>query len=179
VNNRSFSTFQEASSFARQKAQELGRTVKLERDGNDYVVLFDQAPTHIDNNARNTSSQHYNPNTWWERHLEEERKKEEREQKQKELEQKRIQAEAEERTKRKPYLNDREIYFKSLSDQKLDELWASRENSDKEEDEIFGLRGIVRERKGIKPTADIRANMNFCPRCSLAVDNCTCDRSWW
>lgn len=185
MNKQSFSTFHEASSFARSKAQELRRIVKMECDGNNFVVIFDQASNHIANHSRELNHQPhtYNPNDRWERHyhqlIQEERKKEEREQKQRELEQKRIQAETEERAKRKPYLDDREKYFKSLTDKELDNIWAAREVSDMEEDEIFVLRTVVRDRKGIKPVSDVRANMNFCPRCSFPVDNCTCDRSWW
>ena len=181
MNKQSFSTFHEASSFARSKARELGHTVKIERDGNNFVVIFDQESNYIANGSRETNSQPHtnNPNDWWERYLQEERKKEEREQKQRDLEQKRIQAEAEERAKRKAYLDDREKHFKLLTDKELDDIWATRQDSDMEDDEIFVLRSVVRDRKGIKPIPDVRANMNFCPRCSLPVDNCTCGRSWW
>lgn len=175
MNKQSFPTFHEASSFARLKAQELGCTVKMERDGYGFVVIFNQASNHVGER----SSPPPNHNDWWERHLREERKKEEREQKQRELEQKRIQAEAEERAKRKSYLDGREKHFKSLTDKKLDELWGTREDSDMEEDEIFVLRSVVRAMKGIEPISNVRANMNFCPRCSFPVDNCTCEKSWW
>ena len=184
MNKQSFSTFQEASSFARSKAQELGRIVKIERNGNDFVIFYDQASNHHAHNARETNPNHYryNPNDWWERHLkeeEEERREEEKKQKRREDEQRIIRAEAEERAKRKPYLDDREKYFNSLTDKGLDDLWANREDSDMEQDEIFILRGVIRDRKGINTIPDVRANMNFCPRCSLQVGNCTCDRSWW
>lgn len=158
MNKQSFSIFDEASSFARSKAKELGRTVKMVRDGNNFVVIYDD---------------------WRERHLQEESKKEEREQKQRELEQKRIQTEAAEQAERKTFLDDRKKYFESLTDKELDDLWANRENFDMEKDEIFVLRSVVRERKGIKPISDVRANMTFCPTCLFPVDNCTCDRSWW
>ena len=172
VNKQSFPSFQEASSFARSKAQEFGRTVRMERDGSNFVVVFDHGSTYESSKTQtaNLTRNTYNPDIWWKKHLE---------QKQIALEEKRIQGKAEERARRKPYLDERKKYFESLPDKKLDVLWATREESDMEKDEVLLLRSVVRETKGIKPISDVRANMNFCPRCSLPVDNCTCERSWW
>jgi len=146
MNKLSFPTFHEASSFARSKSQELGRTVTTNRDGNNFVVIFDQ-PLNVNHHP---PPHNYSPSDSWERHLQEERDKEKREQKKREFEQKSIQGLHKAEAERETYLDGRKKYFESLSDKDLDYLWATREDSNMEEDEMFLLRSTVREKKGIK-----------------------------
>ena len=176
MQKRTFSTFREASNFARQHAQEAGATMKLEREGNNWVVLSNQSTA----SSASPRQGHHTPceshlrdqqdNDWWERHLEEQRKREEQEQKARE-------AEIREREKRHFYLEDREKHYRSLSENELDNQWNKREKMDLEPDETALLREIVREVKGIKPAYG--NSVQVCRQCLMVGENCTCGRSWF
>lgn len=180
MQKRTFSTFSEASNFARQYAQEIGATVKLEREGNNWVVFTNQraeSPSEGHHTPWESQPWHQQDNGWWDRHLEEQRKREEQEQKRRELEQKAREAEIREREKRRPYLEEREKYYRSLSEMELENQWIKREDMDLEPDETALLREIVREVKGIKPAYG--NSVQVCRQCGMVGENCTCGRSWF
>lgn len=184
MQKRTFSTFSDASNFARQHAQEIGATVKLEREGNNWVVFSNQStaspPASVSQGHHTpweSHPQHQQDNDWWERRLEESRKREEQEQKRRELEQKAREAEIREREKRRLYLEDREKYYHSLSEIELENQWNKRDEMDLEPDETALLREIVREVKGIKPVYG--NSVQVCRQCGMVGENCTCGRSWF
>jgi len=81
MRKRTFSIFSEASNFAKQYAQDIGVTVKLEQEGNSWVVFTNQraeSPSPSRRTYRESQSWHQQDNGYWERHLEEPRKREER-----------------------------------------------------------------------------------------------------
>ena len=146
---KTFSTFRDASNFARQHAQNIGVTVKLEQKDNLWIVVTNQ-----------------------------ERKKEEQEQKRRKFEQKARETTAiREREKKRLYLEERESSYRSLPEKQLSELWGKREEMELEPDEAALLREIVREVKGIKPTYGNSAQV--CRQCGMVEGNCTCGRSWY
>ena len=52
MEEKRFSNFQSAASFAQSKSQELGRSVKLKRSGSDFAVVFDKCiPNDAQKNA--------------------------------------------------------------------------------------------------------------------------------
>lgn len=174
----------DASNFAKQHAQEIGATVKLEREGDHWAVFTGQGdapPTPSDQNRHSSPpynrQQYSQESSWWERHLEEQCKREEQEQKRRELEQKAREAEIREREKRRPYLNERENYYRSLPESELEKHWKRREEMDLDPDEVALLREIVREVKGIKPAYGHSAKV--CRQCGMVGENCTCGRSWF
>jgi hypothetical protein len=183
MQKRTFSTFSEASNFARHHAQEIGATVQLEREGNNWVVFSNMSAASTASVNRGyhspwgSHSRHQQDNDWWDRHLEEQRKREEQEQKRRELEQKAQEAEIRKREKRRPYLEGREKHYRSLSEVELENQWNKREEMDLEPDEIALLREIVREVKGIKPAYG--NSVQVCRQCGMVGENCTCGRSWF
>ena len=124
------------------------------------------------------SCQQYSPESnWWERHLEEQRKRDVQEQKRREIEQKARLAEIREREKRHTYLEKRENYYRALPEDELEKHWNQRDEIVLEPDETALLRKIVREVKGIKPAYGISAKV--CRQCGMVGENCTCGRSWF
>lgn len=80
---------------------------------------------------------------------------------------------------RKSYLEDKKSYYESLTRDMLDIVWANRLNEEIKEDEILLIRNILRDKIGIKPIDDVRARTDFCPKCSLPSESCTCEKGWW
>lgn len=165
MQKRTFSTFTDASNFARQHAQEIGATVKIEREDNHWAVFSAQGGA---SNAKGDdgyrshtySRQQDTPeSSWWE------------------LEQKAREAVIREREKRRHYLDERENYYRSLPEEELDKHWNQREEMDLEPDETALLREIVRAVKGIKPAYG--NNTRVCRQCGMVGENCTCGRSWF
>ena len=57
--NRSFSSFSEASRFARQHAQDIGATIKLEKKGNNWVVLLEAHEREMRKSYLNERERYY------------------------------------------------------------------------------------------------------------------------
>lgn len=178
-----FSTFVDASNFAKKHAQDNDATVKLEREDNYWVVIIGPGIPRAasSGNTRHirqpSNTPHVPEAAWWERQLNEQRKREEQEQRRREIEERATEAERRDREQRFSYLDEREDYYRSLPEAELDKLWSEREDVDMEDDEISLLRQIVREVKGIKPVYGI--SIQVCRQCGMVGDNCTCDRSWF
>lgn len=71
-------------------------------------------------------------------------------------------------------LNDLEKqrdYYATLSDEELDDIWATRAKRNFSEDEENMLRYIIRGRKGFKT---VETHVPMCKRCNLPVNNCAC-----
>ncbi len=177
MQEKTFSTFRDASNYARQHAQDIGATVRLERVGDHWMVVAGQegAPTTSGNQNRYMPPSISPPDVAESSRWEQERR--ELEQKHRELEQKILEAERREREKRRPYLEDRENYYRSLPEAELDKLWNQREQMNLGSDETVLLREIVRKVKGIKPVYG--NSIQVCPQCGMVGGNCTCGRSWY
>ena len=178
MQKRTFSTFGEASNFARQYAQEIGATVKLEREGNDWVVFTNErakSPSQGHHTFWENQSWHQQNNGWRERHSEEQRKIKEQEKKRREIEQKARETEKRLREKRRLYLEERGNYYRSLSEVELKKQWNKGKVINVESDERALLRDIVREVKGIRPHIKF-INLQVCPQCLMVGENCTCGR---
>lgn len=161
MNYRSFSSFSEASRFARQHAQDIGATIKLEKKGNNWVVLSEQQL--LEQQQRSD--------------FERQKEKAVQDQMRRDSAQRMVELEAHEREMRKSYLNERERYYRSLSKTELENEWDAREEMDLEPDEESRLREIVRKSKGIEPTHG--ASTKVCGQCLMVGDSCTCGRSWF
>jgi len=173
MNKQSFSNLYEARVFARSKAKEIGCSVKTERDGNDFVVIFHQQESiNVENRFL---SKNLRKGSNFEKAKKTKVSKKKREQKEIEDGLNKIQFEQE----RKAYLNVRKEYFESLSDRKLDILWADRASSDMKDDEILILRSLVRDRKGITSKLILNGRTIICPTCLCSTSNCTYGRGWW
>lgn len=175
-----FKTYGEAAAYAKRRAQELGTAVKFGRSNDEWVVFIEsEQPVVI--TARPDTATKPPPTikhlSWWEHRLEEKRKAEEIEKRRRDAEEKSREADANERQERRPYIEAREKYYRSLSEKQLDKLWNSRESQDVEPDEMALLREIVREAKGITPAYENRVRV--CRQCGMVEDNCTCGRSWF
>jgi len=191
-----FKTYAEAAAYAKQCARQLGVSVKLGRRVDAWVVSLESGEP-IDCNASDNShsEQTSSPNSntdhrsdWAREFIEQDLRSMEIEQsigmnrklteiKRKELAAKDYEAATKRRQERRPYLEQREGYYRSLSIHQLDELWNNRSDYNFEPDETALLRHIVREVKGIN-----RANGNVarvCQRCRMVGDNCTCGRPWF
>jgi|TARA_B110000238_G_C15797037_1_gene298438 hypothetical protein len=61
---QSFSAFRKALAYARSKSQLLGHSVKIERDDNCFVVIFDQVSNLSTIKAQNSTAlpHHFNCN---------------------------------------------------------------------------------------------------------------------
>lgn len=179
MQKKTFSTFRDASNYARQHAQDIGATVRLERVDDHWMVVAGQegAPTTSGNQNRymppSISTPDVAESSWWE----EEQECRDLEQKHREIERKVLEAERREREKRRPYLKERENYYRSLPEAELDKLWNQREQMNLESDETALLREIVRKVKGIKPVYG--NSVQVCPQCGMVGGNCTCGRSWF
>lgn len=177
MHKRTFSTFSGASNFARQHAQEIGATVKLDREGNNWVVFTSkraEPPIQGQHTPRRSHPEYQPNNDRWKRHREVQRKREEQ---RRALKQKAREAEVREREKRRPYLEERETYYRSLTEKELENQWNQREEKGLEPDETALLREIVREVKGIKPAHGNSAQV--CRQCGMVGENCTCSQSWF
>ena len=183
---RNFSSFREASRFARQHAQEINATIKLEKKDNNWVVLSNQscAPSINEQNTPSGSPSRYQQRSEQQR-LEQQQRRDFERQKEKAVQdqmrrdsaQRMVELEAHEREMRKSYLDERERYYRSLSKTELENEWDTREEMDLEPDEKSRLREIVRESKGIEPTHG--TSLKACGQCFMVGDSCTCGRSWF
>lgn len=186
MNYRSFSSFSEASRFARQHAQEIGATIKLEKKGNNWVVLSNQscAPSINEHNTPSGSPSRYQQRSEQQR-LEQQQRHDFERQKEKAVQdqmrrdsaQRMVELESHWREMRKSYLDERERYYRSLSKTELENEWDAREEMDLESDEKSRLREIVRKSKGIEPAHG--ASTKVCGQCLMVGDSCTCGRSWF
>lgn len=169
----SFQSFKDASIYARRHAQEIGVTVRLERDvSGGWSVILDSEGSVADSGGNNEPP--YRTYSDW---LEDDRKRKKKESARREIEQQERKAKAEELEKRRPYIEEREKYYRSLSEGQLDELWNNRKNL--EPDETALLRDIVREAKGIRPVYGNSFSTSVCRQCGMVGDSCTCGRSWF
>ena len=78
---------------------------------------------------------------------------------------------------RKTYLEQREIHYRRMDDERLDKEWTARHENEIEIDEMQLLRSLVRERKGIAST--FGTDTRVCGSCGEVGENCTCGRSWF
>ncbi len=180
---KTFTTFTDASNYAKQHAQEIGAMVKLEREGNIWVVVSSHEKTTttssiVDRHMLPSRRTTYIPKTTWlERHLDKQHKIEKQEKKPTELLRKAYKVQRQGQENRYTYLKERENYYRSLSEVQLEKLWNEREKMELESDETTLLREIVREVKKIKPAYG--NSVKVCRQCGMVGDNCTCGRSWF
>lgn len=181
MQKRNFATFKEASNFAKQQAQAIGVTVKLERDGDGWVVFCNQgtaSPVTLKKEYHHppeSHSRHEQDNDWLKSRFEEQRKRKEEERKRREIKKKAQEAEAREREERQAYLADKKDYYYGLSEKDLLNLWDRRDETDLDTEEFLILRGAVRKAKGIEPA--YHHNVQVCPFCGMVGGNCNCGRS--
>lgn len=178
---KTFASYREASQFAREQAMQYHRSVEMIRRGNEFVV-----PDFGGNSPSPAATPRRQPawspptrdnNDWWEQHLEEQRKKEAKEAARRLAEDQRHEANKKRLAQRKPYLVEREKYYRALGDSDLDQEWADKDSNALEPDEKQLLRDIVRERKGITPAYG--SGVQVCGSCGEVGENCTCGSSWF
>lgn len=180
MTKRTFSTFADASTFARRQAQKLGAAVRVEREGSEWTV-FSMQPSRSSSSVEDAlylAGQEDSAVHNWSGWSHEEELKQKKEKKRLELERMAREVEIREREKRRPYLEERKRHYQSLTGAELDSLWNCRDELDLELelDEEALLRDVVREAKGIKPA--MKTNAKAC-RCGMVGENCTCGRSWF
>jgi len=81
------------------------------------------------------------------------------------------------RKERRVYLEEKEFYYRSLTEKELENHWSQRAEIGLEPDEKVLLREIIREVKGITPAYGNSAQV--CRQCGMVGENCTCGRSWF
>ncbi len=174
---RTFANYRDASQFARQQAMQHRRSVEVTRQGDAFLVPYiggDVSPPRPTPDPRRTPP---TETDWLERSLEEQRRREAEEAARRLAEDQRHEANRKRIQERRPYLLEREKYYRALYDGKLDQEWADRDENALEPDEMQLLRDIVRERKGIAPAYG--KSVQVCRSCGQVGANCTCGRSWF
>lgn len=190
---KKFTSFAEASTYAKEVALRTGASVKLERDGDQWMVLdsagLQGTPISFSNSLASPdvlySDQTRNYDNWLPS-----RKRfdtsfgnaEDIERKARDIEDKKRairKADDLDRKERQPFLDSRKKHYQGLSDQELEELWFKRSKLKIEEDELLILRNVIRERKGISTAPDAKNTLVVCSHCLSPKDSCTCGRGWW
>ena len=178
MQRHSFSTFKEAANFAKQHAQKVGATLKLEREGEEWAVYPNQrtASTASDKKENllptESASQHQEEKDQWQIYCKKERERREQEKKNREVEEKRRKEEIRIREERQAYLKKRGNFYRSRSKKELENIWSKRHKKNLEPDELDLIKNILREAKGIKPA--YRHSVRVCPRCGMVGGNCIC-----
>ena len=198
MDSKVFVDFHEASEFARIKAKEMGRSIRVVRDGTRYrVILGASSPVSLDSSSHKNDeflawcdeqakiqegikSLHIvegsswsegvsSGNYYWDK-IEDVHGAARRK---KLNEQARLQRE--EDAKRRSFIMEKREVFEGLSDDELDKKWKNRARSGLAPDEIDVLRSVVRARKGISTKVSRVSTLDICPKCSLSIDTCLCE----
>tara|TARA_B110000444_G_C18294329_1_gene346605 strand:- start:159 stop:530 length:372 start_codon:yes stop_codon:yes gene_type:complete len=73
---------------------------------------------------------------------------------------------------------ERKEYYLSLSEGKLDELWLESDTLIETEKSL--LRSVLRHKKGYGLEIKREYVPEFCGKCNMTIEVCTCkERSWW